>query len=147
MLKNNITKERKERHHITQEDFTPDSIIDIMVQDLPDDLYIDFSKLMLDPCAGNGNILIYVFNKRLEYCKSELDVYNALSTIYGTELMEDNVQECYERFIQILIDCPFYIDEEKAENILKHNIVCTDTFKWDYENWEPIKEAKTHPLF
>ena len=27
------------------------------------------------------------------------------------------------------------------------NSVNTDTFKWDYENWCPIKEEKAMPLF
>lgn len=148
MLQHDISKIRKERHHITQEDFTPDSIIDIMTSGIDDAIYTDFTKLMLDPCSGTGNILLYVFKHRVEYCKTEHDIYNALSTIYGTELMDDNVQECYMRFLNYINDIPNIVcDNNKIIKILKHNIVCTDSFEWDYENWCKIKKDVAMPLF
>ena len=30
--------------------------------------------------------------------------------------------------------------EEHIRPIIEKNIVCGDTFKWDYENWCPLKE-------
>ena len=47
------------------------------------------------------------------------------------------------------------VNTEHTENALSpidfmlfdNNIVCTDTFKWDYENWCPIKESKCEALF
>lgn len=123
------------------------SIIETMVKDIPDDLYIDFSKTMLDPCSGSGNIILYVFKKRLQYCKTEEDVYNALSTIYGTELMEDNIKECHEKFIDVIKDIPnITCDLKKIIDILNNNIVCTDSFEWDYENWKSNKII-VKPLF
>ena len=112
-----------------------------------DTIYTDFSKTVLDPCSGIGNLLIYVFKKRLDYCKTDTDVYNALSTIYGTELMEDNVEECHDKFLSVINDIEIICDNTKILDILKQNIVCTDTFKWDYDNWRPINEMKTNPLF
>lgn len=148
MLTQDITKQRKERHHITQEDFTPDSIIELMVKDLPTELYTDFSKTMLDPCSGTGNILLYVFKKRIQYCKNDKDVYKALSTIYGTELMQDNVDACYMRFLNYINDIPDIVcDNNKLIKILQKNIVCTDSFEWDYENWCKLKKDVVLPLF
>ena len=34
-------------------------------------------------------------------------------------------------------------NEENIKPILEKNIVCADTFKWDYENWKPIEEKST----
>ena len=148
MLKEDITQIRKERHHITQEDFTPDYVVEEMYKMLNDDaIYNDFSKTILDPCSGIGNLLIYAFKKRLNHCNTEDDVYAALSTIYGTELMADNVEECYDKFLSVINDIDIVCDNNKILYILKRNIVCTDTFKWDYENWCPIQEMRTIPLF
>jgi hypothetical protein len=150
MLKENISDIRKERHKITQEDFTPPEIVDILLQE-QNDLFSNFNKTFLDPCIGIGYIYIGVLNKRLNYCKTTSDILNAISTMYGTELMEDNVEECKKNIIYEIIKFTsshnLDINESDIIKILNHNIICTDTFKWDYENWCLIKENKTIPLF
>ena len=142
MLKDDITDKRKERHQKTQEDFTPVEICKILFEG-QDELYKDFSKTFCDPCCGTGNIIRYLLRERLKYCKVEEDVYKALETIYGTELMKDNTEECKQK---ILIDCLKWssshdldLKDKKLMQIIENNIVCTDTFKWDYENWKSIK--------
>ena len=59
--------------------------------------------------------------------------------------MEDNTNECRNRLYLLfkefcdnrnLTEEQFKLAKSKCINILKHNIVCTDTFKWDYENWK-----------
>ncbi len=150
MLKENISDIRKERHKITQEDFTPPEIVDILLQD-QNDLFTNFNKTFLDPCIGIGYIYIGVLNKRLNYCKTTSDILNAISTMYGTELMADNVEECKKNIIYEIMKFTsshnLDINESEVIKILNHNIICTDTFKWDYENWCPIKENKALPLF
>lgn len=142
MLKKDITQERKERHHITQEDFTPDCIVEQMYSYFPDEVYSDFSKTVLDPAAGTGNLLIYVIKKRLENCKSSKDITDAVSTVYGTELMEDNTEECKERILDTISDfCDssgIEFNENEIQDILNHNIVQTDMNDWDYDNWTKI---------
>ena len=139
MLKNDINDKRKERHKTTQEDFTPVEICHILFEG-QDELYKDFSKTFCDPCCGTGNIIRYLLKERLKYCKVEEDVYKALESIYGTELMEDNAEECRQK---MLYDCMKWSSEHNVDlidrrliSIIEHNIVCTDTFKWDYENWK-----------
>ena len=141
MLKDDINNKRKERHKKTQEDFTPAEICHILFEG-QDELYKDFSKTFCDPCCGTGNIIRYLLKERLKYCKVEEDVYTALETIYGTELMEDNTKECRQK---ILYDCLKWSSEHDVDlrdrkliSIIEHNIVCTDTFKWDYENWKEL---------
>lgn len=138
MLEHDITQKRKDRHHITQEDFTPPEVIEMLFKDIPQDLYIDFSKTFCDPCAGIGNILQYVLSKRIKYCKSEDDILNALSTLYGVELMDDNLEELRERLYNIIKDNIDDISDDlnsKIWEILNTNLVCSDFFDWDFENW------------
>ena len=139
MLKDDINKKRKARHHKTQEDFTPVEICHILFEG-QDELFSNFNKTFCDPCCGTGNIIRYLLRERLNNCKKPIDVYKALGTIYGTELMEDNTEECRQK---ILYDCMKWSSEHNVDlidrkliSIIEHNIVCTDTFKWDYENWK-----------
>lgn len=150
------TDVRKDRHHITQEDFTPPEIVDMLIEG-QDDLFNDFSKTFLDPCIGIGFIYIGVLKKRFDHCHTAKDILAAISTMYGTELMDDNVSECKDNIWNEI--SKFMADNnikytgkhgtfrDKVTEILDHNIVCTDTFKWDYENWCPIKEITVNPLF
>jgi len=149
MLKNDITDKRKERHKKTQEDFTPVEICHILFKG-QDELFKDFSKTFCDPCCGTGNIIRYLVRERLKYCKVEEDVYKALESIYGTELMEDNTEECKQK---ILMDCLKWsslhdldLKDKRLVQIIEHNIICTDTFKWNYEEWRPYTEDELKQL-
>lgn len=134
MLEEDKNDARIARHKKAQEDFTPDVVLDVMFSDA-DKLFRDFSKTYCDPCAGNGNMLVYVLRKRLPYCKTKQDLYNAVSTLYGNELMEDNVKELYERMIFAVRD---YAEQNHIEisrkeyciiyNKIKKNIICGDVF-------------------
>ena len=139
MLKDDINEKRKARHHKTQEDFTPVEICKILFEG-QDELFSNFKKTFCDPCCGTGNIIRYLLRERLNNCNKPIDVYKALETIYGTELMEDNIEECRQK---MLYDCMKWSSDHNVDlidrkliSIIEHNIVCTDTFKWDYENWK-----------
>jgi type I restriction-modification system DNA methylase subunit len=150
MLIEDQSEIRKKRHHITQEDFTPVSICQIMCDEYSE-LFSDFSKTFCDIACGIGNILRYILQKRFEYCNSAEDIYKAIETLYGTELMDDNTKECKEKILsdinEIAISKNWDISKDIVLKILNNNIVCTDTFTWDYENWAPQKYIKTIPLF
>lgn len=118
---------RKERHSITQEDFTPDEVLDVMFKDIDKSLFYDFQKTFCDPCIGIGNIYIYILKRRLKYCSTADDIYNAISSMYGMELMEDNVEECRSRIFEVIKKFKSNIDENKIKLILRDNIVCCDT--------------------
>ena len=146
MLKEDVNDKRKERHAITQEDFTPVNICRVMFETATE-LYTDFSKTMLDPCCGIGNLLLYCLEHRLENCKTEDDLYAAVSSLYGTELMDDNVCECKQRFIAVLGKANIQYDKKRMTEILDANIICTDSNDWDYENWRKKPKYVTPPLF
>ena len=141
MLKNDINEKRKERHKKTQEDFTPVEICHLLFEG-QDELFSNFEKTFCDPSCGTGNIVCYLLRERLNNCSKSTDVYRALKTIYGTELMKDNTEECRQK---MLYDCMKWASEHNVDlidkkliSIIEHNIVYTDTFKWDYENWKSL---------
>ena len=150
MLVDDITNKRKERHHITQEDFTPLCVCEILNGNIENELYQDFNKNFCDIAAGNGNIIRCVIKERLNYCNSQEDILNALKTIYGVELMQDNVEECYGLIMEDIIEFSnlknIIIDKEKVLEILQNNIICSDIFEWDFNKWQP-KNKSINALF
>lgn len=140
MLIEDKTNKRNERHHITQEDFTPQNICEMLYENLNSDIYVDFNKTFCDIASGNGNIIRYILNKRLEHCSNQEDILNALKSIYGVELMQDNVEESH---IYILKDIEKYtqlnnitINKNDIVAILNHNIIYSDMFEWDFDKWK-----------
>ena len=61
--------------------------------------------------------------------------------------MSDNVEELTSRFIITIKETGIECDTDKINSILNKNIICTDFFKWDYENWKPIEEPSEEELF
>lgn len=78
----------------------------------------DISSKVLEPSCGNGNFLVEILNRRLNvlrgrygiikndvlHLRSEFDVMCALSTMYGVDIMEDNVAETRYRLLNIALD-------------------------------------------
>ena len=139
-----LSNERARRRHgvgASQEFFTPFSIVDRMCAKVSPEEWADPSKTFLEPSFGNGNFLVYIIYKRIS---SGLTWQQALSTLYGVELMEDNVQEAKERICELLDLMEVKYDKAEAMSIMDKNLVCSDFFKWDFENWRSVKEE---PLF
>lgn len=68
----------------------------------------------LEPACGNGNFLVAILERKLNvvtqrYKTKEVDfevqMLSALSSIYGIDLLDDNVLACRERLLEIALDC------------------------------------------
>ena len=119
----------------TQEFFTPYSIVKRMCDKIPDSDWSDPTKTFIEPSFGSGQFVVYIVWNRIQH---GIDWQTALKTLYGVELMFDNVQECHDRVIDLLTKLGIEFDERTARKIMKKNLVCSDFFKWDFENWKPI---------
>lgn len=117
----------RERIKQTGEIFTPPELTNEILDKLPEDVWGP-EKTFCDPAAGSGNILIEVFLRKLSKGHSPLQ---AISTIYGVELMEDNVAECHARFMELIPEQ----SKNEAIEILKRNIICHDTLTWNFNTW------------
>lgn len=126
---------RRKDNEKTNEFFTPYSIVKRMCDKIPDEDWSDSDKTFLEPCAGNFQFGVYMIYNRLLH---GIDWRTALNTLYMTELMQDNIDEGKERIRIMLRELCDDFDESEANDIMDKNIVCTDFFKWDYENWRPL---------
>lgn len=70
----------------------------------------------LEPACGDGNFLAEILRRKLSVCSArvkskaysqlqyEKDAIISVSSIYGIELLQDNVERCRERLLQIFTD-------------------------------------------
>ena len=128
----------------TAEYFTPYSIVKRMCDKVSDEDWSDPDNTFLEPSFGSGQFIIYMIYNRLQH---GIDWRTALSTMWGVELMEDNVAECKQRVCDMLTQLCDDFNEDEARVIMDNNFVCSDFFKWNFEEWRPmtdeeIKKAK-----
>ena len=110
----------------TAEVFTPQHLVIEMLDQLEKEnlvLFTDPTKTFIDNSCGDGEFLGEVTIRKME--RSGCSLEQALSTIYGVDLMEDNIRECKNRLAG---------PEPTAEilKILDKNIVCADGLTYDY---------------
>lgn len=110
--------------------FTPPELVNEMLDKLPEEVWRDAEKTFLDNSCGNGNFLVEVLKRKIKAGHKPL---YALSTIYGIDIMNDNVLECQARLYCIVKQHTKKRDHRKAAAILRKNIVCADALKYNYE--------------
>lgn len=137
----------EERIKQNGEVFTPRQLVDEILDKLPPEVWQP-NKTFLDPSCGDGNFLVRVLDRKLDKTVTNLRdrieiAFTALETIYGVELMPDNVELCRDRLVLEIVRDYLNNDEvfvkcyEELLDVVEHNIVCSDAFKWDFENWCP----------
>jgi type I restriction-modification system DNA methylase subunit len=110
----------KLRVKATGEVFTPTELVREMLEQIPIKQFQDPAKTFLDNSCGDGQFLGEVLIRKMEN-GSTLEL--ALQTIYGVDLMEDNVDLCRERLLCGRTD---------LAHIVERNIVCHDALTYDY---------------
>lgn len=115
----------------------------------------------LEPACGNGNFLVKILERKLavvdgRYAKSQLEweryTVLAVSSIYGVDILQDNVSECRERLLRLFderytklhkADCKEEC-RESVRYILDKNILWGDalTLKTPEEQPKPIVFAE-----
>lgn len=110
----------KQRVKSTGEVFTPTPLVQEMLDKLPKEVFTDPTKTFLDNSCGDGQFLGEVLIRKMENGST---FEQALSTVYGVDMMQDNVNECRRRLLCGRTD---------LENIVRTNIVCHDALTYDY---------------
>lgn len=126
-------KERRKGKKATNEFFTPYELVVKMCDKVPVEKWSDPKATFLDPCAGNGQFVLEIIRRR--YMDYHIDIIDIMKTLYVTELMQDNVDEMKKRIFKLLDAMDVTYKKEEISAIMNNNIICTDFFKWDYENW------------
>ena len=104
----------------TGEVFTPTALVREMLEQIPIDEFLDPTKTFLDNSCGDGQFLSEVLIRKMEHGAT---FEQALSTIYGVDIMEDNVMLCRDRLL---------CGQEQYRHIVEKNIVCHDALTYDY---------------
>ena len=120
-------EKRNKRRKQTAEVFTPPALTNEILDKLPDEVW-EPMKTFCDPACGNGNMLLEVLKRKLSL---NHDPLQAISTIWGVDLMEDNIEEAKGRFLDLIPEDA----HSEALEILNRQIVCHDALKWDFINW------------
>ena len=118
----------RDKHRIKQtaEVFTPTLLVQEMLDKLEEQdptIFSNPNKTFLDNSCGDGQFLSEVVIRKIG--KSSCSLEQALSTTYGVDLMEDNVNECRRR-----LSGPNPTPE--ILEIVNRNIVCHDALTYDY---------------
>jgi type I restriction-modification system DNA methylase subunit len=104
----------------TSEVFTPTPLVRSILDLLDPSLFTDPTKTFIDPSCGDGQFLGEVLIRKLENGST---FEQALQTIYGVDLMQDNVDLCRERLL---------CGREDLRDIVNTNIVCADALDYNY---------------
>ncbi|MEA9604395.1 N-6 DNA methylase [Polynucleobacter sp. JS-JIR-II-c23] len=115
-----------ERIKKTGEIFTPTELVNQILDNLESNnsrVFVDKDKTVIDPCCGNGQFLSEVLIRKLQ---NNISFEDALSTIYGIDIMLDNIDICRERLL---------CGQEQYRHIVERNIVCGDALTFNYDIW------------
>ncbi len=129
----------KTRVKATGEVFTPDALVREMldkIQQQNPDAFKNPKKTFCDPSAGDGQFLAHVMLYKLvagDLSKMEDPAFleknirkeyrTALKTVYGVDLMSDNVEQIKKR-----LD----MGDDESKKILAKNIVCANALTYDF---------------
>jgi type I restriction-modification system DNA methylase subunit len=113
----------------TGEIFTPTELVQEILDSFPINEFKNNKKTFIDPCCGDGQFLGEVLIRKIE---SGHAFEQALSTIYGVDLMQDNVDLCRQRLL---------CGQEHLKHIVEKNIVCADALRYHYrfDGTDPYK--------
>ena len=109
----------------TGEVFTPTPLVQEILDKLPQEVFTSPTETFLDPACGDGQFLSEVLIRKLE---NGHNFAQSLSTIYGVDLMPDNVKLTQDRLL---------CGHEEFRHIVEKNIVEANGLEYDYLFGEP----------
>lgn len=137
----------KERVADRGEVFTAEREVKAMC-DMVENECLRIDSRFLEPACGSGNFLTEILSRKLDvvtkrYKKSsydyEINSLLAISSLYGVDIMIDNVWECRERLFKIWESYYHKAVKKKDRNedikqsvlyILNHNIICGNALSY-----------------
>lgn len=122
----------KERVQKYGEVFTPERVVngmlDMLIKEGNPDAFSP-EKTFLEPACGTGNFLVEILRRKLKNSKNSYECLISLNSIYGVDIMPDNVAESKERMLNLFL---MYCDDcytDIARFILDRRIIVGDFLK------------------
>jgi hypothetical protein len=109
-----------ERIDLTGEVFTPIELCNSMIDEISEENLKNPNSVFLDPTAGNGNFLVALKTKLLNY-HTEDHILNHM--LYSVELMSDNHKEMCDR-LGVSTEHSHYV----CDDALRYHYVFNGTF-------------------
>jgi len=110
--------------------YTHQYLIIEILNDMPPDAWLP-GKTYFEPACGTGNFIVEILNKKIKHGHG---ILNSLSSIYGIDIMKDNIDECRKRMFTICINNGLKKNDwPKAINIIKRNIIVGNTLDLDID--------------
>jgi type I restriction-modification system DNA methylase subunit len=110
----------------TGEVFTPTELVLEIIDAQDQTIFVDPTSTIIDNSCGDGQFLGEALIRKMEMGST---FEQALHTIYGVDLMQDNVDLCRERLL---------CGREDLRHIVEKNIVCADALTYDYSFGEQV---------
>ena len=168
-----MTKQIKSKQRVTDhgEVFTREQEVNAML-DLVKDETLRIESRFLEPACGDGNFLIQILKRKLEIVEKnyrtsqrEYEFYAVLAvcSIYGIELLKDNVKACRKRLLSYFIsqyeqvfpkqtnpDCIAVVEFILSLNIVEGNALTMCYSKSDkplhFSQWPPVSFPRKFSL-
>ena len=115
----------KLRIKATGEIFTPTGLVTEILDQVPASVFADPTKTFCDPSCGDGQFLSEILIRKMQ---NGIDFETAISTLYGVDIMQDNVDLCRDRLL---------CGRQDLQHIVVKNIVCADSISYNYRFGEP----------
>ena len=131
----------KERQTAHGEVFTPAFLVEKMLNLIPDEVWNDPNKTILEPSCGNGNFVEAIIARKI---RSGSSLRQALSTTFGIDILRDNIEECRRRIYQKFIAPEPKKTQSDLKNravlqqILKKNVICADALALDFHTLDDV---------
>ena len=112
----------KERVRDFGEVFTPRHIVEQMLDTLPESMF-EPETTYLEPCAGEGAMVLPLLERKFRHCKSRSDYTEALKSIYAMDIQADNIEILINNIMEL---CKRYFKPTKQDiqTINEHCIQC-----------------------
>ena len=104
----------------TGEVFTPTELVLEIIDAQDQTIFADPTSTIIDNSCGDGQFLGEALIRKIE---NGVLFEQALQTIYGVDIMQDNVELCRERLL---------CGREDLRHIVEKNIVCADALRYHY---------------
>tara|TARA_R110000824_G_scaffold338851_1_gene525372 strand:+ start:47 stop:562 length:516 start_codon:yes stop_codon:yes gene_type:complete len=113
--------------------FTPSWLVEDMLNLVSDEDWADPKKIFLEPACGNGNFLVAIYKKKIAFGSTPLQ---ALQTIYGIDIMPDNIKECRQRLLRLALRSwhGLLLPNPKMMEAVRSNIRLGDALKFSMED-------------
>lgn len=129
--------------------FTNEREVKAMCDLIPKDVWENIESTFLEPTCGNGNFLVEIYARKLNYCKDEKDGLKALASIVAIDIQLDNVLESRQRLREMYKTK--YPNANQFCLMMLEQILCNNIFQADslkqMQEWIEENEPKQLSMF